>query len=380
MNEEIYREKEKVVKNLSVAGAIYLRGLDNEDGDMDFFVYRERLRSLHKELLTNGYELLHTVDADKCTYYKIIACKVLRVDVEMNLNYIFRYFPYLSFKQEFVGKYISSPQCSLSAFRTIRNIVLFRHKKKYMKQIDQYRDKLDLNNIFKNALNETPFRKNVGWKKLSRFQEKKWWTIALTLKPKHLFGLLLSHAKLYRSLFLSGQTVAFIGPDGSGKSTIILIIKSLLNSQRIYMGTNELIMGRLYPKLRGNNFILTIKFFLIYLENILRYVKAIYGKIIGRTVLMDRYPTYQHLLQNRGHGKKLSELFYSKLYPLPDKIVVLENDPQTIFERKKDLSIEEIQLVIKLHRQMLGGHKNVLFVENSDIKKTIPYIISFLTK
>ena len=201
-----------------------------------------------------------------------------------------------------------------------------------------------------------------------------------------------------------GFTVAFIGPDGAGKSTFIDKLEHRLNelglkASNAYMGPwfrNKLfttlmlesigahpkdeILGlkdikeplpKLYKKAKG-----LIKRYLYYLncplEVYFRYFRYVFLQSIqGRVVLIDRY------IHDLEVGYKNKEVINSerlrklivRISPTPDAVVLLYNDPETIWQRKKDYELEEICWSMGRYMSLadIYGFEKVLTDKDSEV-------------
>lgn len=175
-----------------------------------------------------------------------------------------------------------------------------------------------------------------------------------------------------------GISIAFIGPDGAGKSTFINQLEQKLeefglSTRNAYMGPwfrnkffttlmlesiganpADEIPGldqvtspfpRAYKKAKG-----LIRRYLYYfnlpLETYFRYFRYVYLQSLrGKVVLIDRYIhdlevgyKNKQVKNNRGLRRLIV-----KITPTPDIKILLYNDPDTIWERKKQHEPEEIR-------------------------------------
>jgi len=139
-----------------------------------------------------------------------------------------------------------------------------------------------------------------------------------------------------------GKLICFIGPDGSGKST--LLNKTFeefkefpLKKRKVYFGSKK--NGKLYRMIDLN-----LKLLLVYLEIFL-----------GRIVFTDRY-IYLTFRKN----KFLMNLVRF-LSPKPHIIFIMKTDPKTVYKRKKEISIEEIEEQYTIFNKL----KNTIEIDSS---------------
>ncbi|QUM79393.1 hypothetical protein HWV01_03275 [Moritella sp. 5] len=145
-----------------------------------------------------------------------------------------------------------------------------------------------------------------------------------------------------------GKSFAFIGPDGSGKSYIIDLLQHSSVSKKQYMGDWFFFLLPIYKLLLKipspyNRFV----YILFFIENYLRGIKVRLFRMLGVTVLIDRFPgTNRSSIHATGSLSKINRLFY-KLSIKPDYFVVLYAEPEIVYGRKQELSVHEIDLCQK---------------------------------
>ncbi|MCX5751415.1 MAG: hypothetical protein NT099_07090 [Candidatus Saganbacteria bacterium] len=187
-----------------------------------------------------------------------------------------------------------------------------------------------------------------------------------------------------------GIFIVLLGPDGSGKSTISSeLIKSevrrLFQNKLAYHGHfpflprlkkimpfikhkhhqqqhHEIgyyaypfhpLRAMVYPLYYGINYF--IGHIMIWLE-----------KARGGLVIFDRY-FYDYYIQRQ--YDKCPRWFLgiiSRLVPLPDLIICLDNEPEKIFERKHELSVEEIERQLNACRALTKNMKNTIIVNTAE--------------
>jgi thymidylate kinase len=195
-------------------------------------------------------------------------------------------------------------------------------------------------------------------------------------------------------------TVAIIGPDGAGKSTLIegLQRNSIFPVRRIYMGVNPDSLSHMLPTTRLVNYIKrrrkvearpsiekqsvpspeksqrrrsgranpvlrSVKSFLFIVN---RFGEAWYRQAVcwyylgrGYIVLFDRHFyldqlafTFAHPDADRPFLRRVYDRMLEKTYPRPDLTIYLDAPPEVLFARKKESTIENL-------RQMREAYLNI---------------------
>ena len=164
----------------------------------------------------------------------------------------------------------------------------------------------------------------------------------------------------------AGPMVVFEGTDGSGKTTIINGLPEVL--ERTFNGnlidyyhwrpnflkspnpkSNEntgLVCAEPHGKKPYNKVVSFGKFIYFNLDYILGYFfKTRIQQSKGRMVIFDRY-YYDYYLDKLRYRLNISDAvldFFKPFIPKPDVTLLLTGDAQVLYERKREISIEEIQ-------------------------------------
>jgi thymidylate kinase len=138
-----------------------------------------------------------------------------------------------------------------------------------------------------------------------------------------------------------GLTVALLGPDGAGKSTLTTSLSRSwpIPARTIYMGvfrTSD--RERIWRKVPG----LVLASKLARLRT--RTTLAAFHRQRGRLVLFDRY-TYDALLRpgRRSFRAQVSYSLLAKVCPPPDVVVVLDAPGEVMFTRKGEHTVEILE-------------------------------------
>ncbi len=158
----------------------------------------------------------------------------------------------------------------------------------------------------------------------------------------------------------TGYSLAFIGPDGSGKSFVIDKLRQIGPTKSIYMGDWFFFFQKFYNlllKIRSpwNRFI-----YLIYLvENFLRILRVNFFRMLGYIVLIDRFPGTNRNVVHKGGLKFLNTVIF-KIFPKPDLLVFLHAPSSVVYARKQELSVAEIEAIQLELTSLIKDHSHLL--------------------
>ena len=201
-----------------------------------------------------------------------------------------------------------------------------------------------------------------------------------TLLKVNLFRLIIKICK-------SKNIILFLGPDGSGKTSITNeVCNSIPNEmKRVYMHAEALeLLNRPLVKLlfklgsyqtrfskRGvtGTGLRILCHFIRYIEMYSRLL-SIDGKFLFKGyVLADRY-SYDYFLRRLDeNNRKLERILYYKLFPKPKYVFLLVGSPKTIHKRDPDLKEAEISLTIQKYKDFLDKEK-IPFLEINTTENT----------
>lgn len=197
-----------------------------------------------------------------------------------------------------------------------------------------------------------------------------------------------------------GMSVAFIAPDGAGKSTIIKHVKETVSGS--FYGVDVLYMrphlfknpGHYNPvspheeseknnephNVKLNN---PIKSFIRYIFYNLDFIfgtlfKINKKKIKKRLIIFDRYyyDYYADLKRYQYSFPKWVPKMFSWMIPKPDLIFVLEASPECIFGRKQELTIDEIRKQLEAYKLIVKRNSNAYAI---NVERDVESIVDEIT-
>lgn len=195
------------------------------------------------------------------------------------------------------------------------------------------------------------------------------------------------------SIQSQGITVAFLGPDGSGKSTIIdgLQKKNLPFDQSDYFhlkpvlkdkNASNIVVGDPHGKEAYGFFKSTIKL-LVFIWQYNRGWQKNIRKLKSKSslVIFDRY--YDDLLVDhrryRYGGSKTIAKFVRNFIPRPELYFILTADPDVIHSRKQEVSLQELTRQVTDYRKLGDGKRYFNIDVNRSPNEIVSEIVEILT-
>jgi len=182
-----------------------------------------------------------------------------------------------------------------------------------------------------------------------------------------------------RVLKPTGISVSFLGPDGSGKSTVIHnILKTRLPFRRNdYFHTKPIIVKSLNQTIQSEphkhkvyskpkSYIKILYFIFQYNQGWIKNIIPL--KIKSSFIIFDRY--FDDILVDQKryrYGGSIQFLKFAKLFiPKPELYFILTTDPKIIYSRKKEVEFHELSRQVQEYQGLVNG-KNY---HNIDVSKT----------
>ena len=196
--------------------------------------------------------------------------------------------------------------------------------------------------------------------------------------------------KYRRLIFKPGFSIAVLGTDGSGKTTlignIVPVVEKALHSQVHYEHLRPNFLPSLaYLKDRKKEVrkIVTnphggktsgwlsslLRFAYYYIDYTLGYWVKIFPKLVKRQqlVVFDRY-YYEYMIDPKRCAVKLPPgwaRFWSWFMPKPDLILCLGGDPEKIYARKPETSLEEVRRQVAALKKFCDGSKRAVWIDTT---------------
>lgn len=196
-----------------------------------------------------------------------------------------------------------------------------------------------------------------------------------------------------------GLSVAFVAPDGAGKSTVINRVKETVSGS--FYGVNLYYMRpHLFKNLGHYNklnpteeaatnddphgvvcdsvFKSAVRFFFYNLDFQLgTLLKINRNKINKQLVIFDRY-YYDYFADMKRYKYSLPAWFpaaFEWMIPKPDMVFVLDGNPEVLYERKKELPISELEKQCSVFRQLAQNRKHFYAINvNRDVDTIVDEI------
>ena len=366
------KEIKKLIKNIEIKKA----GILLRNGKKDIDIFCKNIKIL-KYILENKKFTFYMEDNNKLVYYKFINLKKIKIDIELNFNYIFE-----NFSNEFENfnfkNYLELEKKSVIKLNLLRYILLLRNDKiNYILKNFKYIEK---NKLFNKYLKNKIFKNELTKNNIIGILNKKPLNLIKILKFKYFtfyyIKKLNKNIKIIIKRLFKNNIYAFVGYDGSGKTTIINILKKQFKVKSVYMGVKQF-TNRFYYKILGkNNFLKLIRLFAVYFEFVLLYFKIFFYSIKYEFVFLDRHPKLE-IFKNKKITKKFINLIFF-FYPNPKKYFILWNEPNIILKRKKERTEKEILILNKEIKKF--NDKKIILIKNNTINETLNKINKIISQ
>lgn len=219
----------------------------------------------------------------------------------------------------------------------------------------------------------------LWWRQINGFH----WLSLAKIKRNNIIQ---RYGRLFRC---PGYCVAFLGTDGSGKSTLIESVKEPIEKMMHSKIHYEHLRPNLLPSLarlagkpvkegpttnphggKVAGWIPSLmRFAYYYVDYVIGYWLKIYPILVKRPsmVFFDRY-YYEYMIDPRRCAVKLPRgwaRFWSWFIPKPDLILCLGGDPEKIFARKPETSLEEVGRQVSELKKFCDGNKRAVWIDTT---------------
>jgi thymidylate kinase len=204
--------------------------------------------------------------------------------------------------------------------------------------------------------------------------------------------------KVKRLIIPTGLFIVVLGVDGAGKSSVTQKLKQKYDAFReIRVYHSRLGMVKNLGKFKKNKsvkeaeyknphshkknsfFNSLIRFLYYFLDYFIGGILITYYKRRSKLIIIERY-YYDYYIDKIRYKINLPDFllkFFNLFVKKPDLIFILTGDTVKLYERKKEISIHQIDKQKKLLELHFGKRKDSIFIDtvNSDIDSTVNEII-----
>jgi thymidylate kinase len=203
-----------------------------------------------------------------------------------------------------------------------------------------------------------------------------------------------------------GMLVVFLGPDGSGKSTIakrtLELASGSFHGEKLYYWRPGLFpeMGKLmrfwspgkkgkrenphpHAHKRGNAIKSLARFFFYMMDYIFGFYFKIYPQVIKKKlIIMDRY-YYDFLVDLHRYRFNIPEWlpkFFLPCIPKPDMTFYLNTEPRDLLKRKQELTFQELDRQVHAFQNFSSMIPNFYSIDNSNrsIREVTSEVVSII--
>jgi len=368
----------KILESLqSEQKAILLRApsLNSEGLDHDLYLPKEALKETTLYLEENSFTSLPSKTGTS-KFVRFFKDDWEILDLEYSAEYLFENFKVSSHQNKLQKELISNSKTA----RFIRYVILQKKTPHAQKFIREEFENLEYSLHESNLLPKDFFKKSFTNKEeLIGFMNRDFLTMLKYIGfLKTLFWYKQKITSYTNRNKYYKKRIAIIGPDGSGKTTVIKNLKKIIpHAQTIYMGDKGFILQPLYNFLSGRHILFSsFSYFLFFFENLNRYIKSCLMNFKGGIIFFDRYPGFNNHLKENNLKTKLSNTLYA-IFPNPSIFVFIYATTEQILERKPELSELELSSFQKNIKNKLK-RKNSVTIENDQIEKTMNELLSVI--
>jgi len=336
--------------------------------DFDFLLLNVDNRQIIKEFLLEKGFILFKEESNKLNFIKFHNGSLIDIDIDIDIDTLFlqTYFYDIKTTQDLKERYFQNSEKEKICVNTIRYILLLRgFNEKYLNFFIQNRDFILKNGYCLDYLTSLPFKREFkNFEDFLKVMKRDFFYMLKYIKFRYLIRYF--EVKFFKK---RGKVIAFIGIDGSGKSTIIDILNKNFGYKFFYLGDRSIKFSKLY-KIK---LLKPISIFMQYFEKFFRvgYIKFLTLK--GKHILTDRY---YFEINTHGLRGKIYDILYNRLLIKPDLVIVLWADSEEILTRKHEASKEEIE---KFNQNINNlPFNNKVIIENINLDKTLNEIVKVL--
>ena len=361
------QELENVIKELENNNVMMLRYDIESDIDMysqDLIVVKDIFRK---------YGFIVTASTNTFTEaIKYIQNRIIIVEVANTLLGTNRL--NLNLKDIYISEYIKNPIKNDIWLKSIRYIVSLRNDKKSNDFFKNNLKELEENNFYIKRLKENNFNNDIN---IDLLLNNKFKFILKYMGTLKLLSLIKDKILFHLKSLITKKTIAIVGVDGAGKTTIIEVLKKY-NTKSVYMGFKEFKFDNFYKRISGKNIFFTfLVHFMVFFENWYKYLKSILFRFQGYDVIFDRYPKIEYLISENKKLHILHSIFYKFFFPSATKEIFIKGNPLEIYKRKQEMNIDEIKIEQKKLEDIV---EYIVLNKDGEFEKTINSIFRIINE
>ena len=324
------RSLEQLDVELARLGITVLRR--SHETDIDCYTDRP-LEDIVKDLAASGL-ILVAVDDNFLEYILPAQDRFIAVEVA---NTLFRgtAFRRARVRQAFVARYVRDPLANAREFRILKALLCLRDR-----SLLANTDRAEIERLIAADLEWSPYRRAAGaWGVPS--------TSAFILMNARLPAIVDRYLSLLRaclSHYRRTRTMAIIGPDGVGKSTVIARLATYDGIRPIYMGMRDFRFGALIRALQRVRYVsIPLVHLVCYLEYMGRIGHALVLRLRGFDIVFDRHPRFDYGVSSSWFDRLLGKTLYRFLFPAPHAMFLLTAPDAVILARKNEMDAAALQ-------------------------------------
>lgn len=405
---------------------------DKVANDVDIAIDRIGLQNLDKILINVAekfrLKIIQKIHHGYKKYAYILSPsnldKSFCLQLDFFVDFSFKRFPFLlpnmlllKNRKSYKNFFIPAPKIEV-LFSTLRRIVKADANKGHMQKLKElyFDDSNGVEEIFKDYFRNKIAKELIGVirsKDLQKFQKnirkyRRFVRMRILKFPVVYFKFWISEISrvFERIKYPVGMMVVFLGPDGSGKSTIakrtLELASGSFHGEKLYYWRPGLFpeMGKLirfwnprksgkcenpnpHAHKRGNPIKSLVRFSFYLIDYIIGFYFKIYPQVVKKKlIIMDRY-YYDFLVDlHRYHFNipKWLPKFFLPFIPKPDITFYLNTEPHELLKRKQELTFQELDRQVHAFQNFSSRIPNFYSIDNNNrtIREVTSEIVSII--